>query len=80
MSAIDKLSAASGIPIDEILKIGESVQRNHAKLNGCDRHEFEPIMPLKPIGQHYRCVRCGGEIDHHAYYWHEQGRRKGSAP
>ena len=33
---------------------------------------YPPALSMK---QRHRCRRCGGEIDAHAYHWHEQGRR-----
>lgn len=69
------MSEMSGLSRADVLSIAEQVKDNHAKLNSCSYHEFEPILPLARVGQKYRCIWCGGEIDAHAYYWHEQGRR-----
>lgn len=69
------MSELSGISREEVLAISERVKANSAVLNGCAYHEFEPVPPLAPIRQRYRCRRCGGEVDALAYYWHELGRR-----
>lgn len=50
------------------------VKANSERLNGCTRHDFAPIPPLRTLGQRYRCEHCGGEIDAHAYHWHQIGR------
>lgn len=73
--ALDKLGALSGLGRQTMLEIAEQVKANHARLNGCARHEFALIPGGAPLRQKYRCTLCGGEVDHHAWYWHEQGRR-----
>lgn len=73
------LGDLTGLGRNDIKCIWEQVQTNHARLRECQYHDFEPI-PQK-LGeiyerkQRYCCKHCGGEIDAHAYYWHEQGRR-----
>lgn len=74
-TALDTLSELSGLNRETMNDILLQVQANHAKLNACLRHDFEPIPPVKIVGQRYRCTHCGGEVDHHAWHWHEQGRR-----
>lgn len=73
------LGELSGLGRETMASIWEEVKSNHAKLNACQWHEFEPVLPLatKP---RYRCKNCGGEIDSSAFHWHEQGRRGPSAP
>ena len=53
---------------------GEQMLENQRLLDECPRHEFSPVLPLKSKGQWYRCMECGGEVDAHAYYWHQRGR------
>lgn len=69
------LSDLSGIPQDGVREIFEQVKANHAKLNACAYHEFDPIEGSRPTRRRYRCRHCGGEIDSIAFHWHEQGRR-----
>jgi len=66
------LSDLSGIPQDGVRQIFEQVKANHAKLNACPFHDFAPLGGPR---KRYRCQNCGGEVDFHAYHWHEQGRR-----
>lgn len=72
------LSDMTNLSPTEILSILEKVKANHAKLDGCSRHDFE-IVPLDQgllsrSKQVYRCEHCGGEIDGTKYRWHEIGR------
>lgn len=73
------ISDLTGMPRDRLQKLAEVVKANHAALSSCAYHEFDPMAPVWPpslsMKQKYRCRRCGGEIDSHAHYWHEQGRR-----
>lgn len=68
------LGELTGLGRETMVSLWEEVKANHAKLNACPWHEFEPIMQLatKP---RYRCLNCGGEVDASAYHWHKQGRR-----
>lgn len=75
-TALEVLGEMSGISRDTMTTLLEQVQANHARLNGCPRHDFEPIAPLALVGQKYRCTHCGGEVDSHAWYWHQRGRRE----
>lgn len=74
-TALDVLGQVTGLSRDTMNEVLLQVQANHAKLNACARHDFAPIDPVKVMGQRYRCTHCAGEVDHHAWYWHEQGRR-----
>lgn len=69
------LGELSGLGRDTAMDIFAQVKANSAKLNACPRHDFSPIPPLRQLRQRYRCEHCGGEVDAHAYHWHEQGRR-----
>jgi hypothetical protein len=75
-SALDVLGDLSGLSKPALNEILEQVRANQALLNACARHEFEQVLPVVPLRQKYRCKRCGGEVDHHAWYWHQQGRRQ----
>lgn len=74
------MSAVTGLPHSELRRLAESARANHERLRSCARHEFEPVLPMVPMRQWYRCRNCGGEVDAHAYYWHEQGRRSAQHP
>lgn len=69
------LSSVTGLPRKTLVEIAAEVKANHALLHACPHHEFSPILPRVPVAQRYRCIECGGEVDHHAYYWHQLGRR-----
>jgi hypothetical protein len=61
-----------------MLELAHTAKANYQRLNICQWHEFEPAPGAKLVlGQpcRYRCVHCAGEVDRHAFYWHEQGRR-----
>lgn len=76
--SLDKLSQATGLTRSTMLEVLAEVKANSAKLDACPRHDFEPVPGARVVfGQpdRYRCRQCGGEVDRHAYYWHEQGRR-----
>ena len=72
---IAALSSLTGLPRAEVESLAAQVKANHARLNDCAWHEFHPIAGRDRLRKRYRCARCGGEVDSHAYYWHEQGRR-----
>lgn len=63
------------IPRKSVFQIAAEVKANQARLNGCMHHAFTPILPIKVVSQRYRCAKCAGEVDFHAWYWHEKGRR-----
>lgn len=77
--SVDKLSELTGIPRGEMLELWAQVKVNQAQLNSCAWHEFEQsprtAMMRSVTHQKYVCRHCCGVIDHHAWYWHEQGRR-----
>lgn len=65
--------------------LAAEVKANAERLDSCPYHEFAPVQmpqgtPMAPLRQRYRCIECGGEIDRHAWYWFEQGRRAPPAP
>ena len=78
---IGVMSEVSGLPRDEIRAIAEQVKANHARLAGCPWHEFERLprpddtVLQARLGDRYRCHHCKGEVDFHAYHWHQLGRR-----
>lgn len=81
--SLDTLSAATGLTRSTMLELAAQVKANVARLNACPWHDFEPVSGSKVVfGQpaKYRCRQCAGEIDRHAFYWHEQGRRARSTP
>lgn len=75
---LDKLATATGLKRETMVDIAERVKANSAKLAACPRHDFDPVPGARVVfgkPDQYRCQHCGGEVDRHAYYWHEQGRR-----
>ncbi|WP_443698596.1 hypothetical protein [Pseudomonas sp.] len=74
-NAIGALAAIVGANYADIGELADQVKANHAKLNACAYHEFEPLITAPPGRARYGCKHCRGTIDHHAYYWHELGRR-----
>ena len=75
---IGVMSDLTGMPCERLKRLAEEVKANRETLDSCAYHEFERIIQeYEPAWsrQRYRCRHCGGEIDAHAYYWHEQGRR-----
>ena len=75
IDGVGALAAVAGLSRDSVRQAFALIQENTAKLNACDYHYFEPVDP-SDIRTKYVCLRCKGEIDHSAYHWHEQGRRK----
>lgn len=67
----------TGIKLAETDSILAEVKANSAKLNACAYHVFSEKSGQegKVFGKRYVCTACGGEVDHHARYWHEKGRR-----
>lgn len=63
--------------------LAAEVKVNLSKLDTCQRHEFEGdpgsvMATLKdgsPWFRRYRCTRCGGSVDSHAYHWYQLGLR-----
>lgn len=74
-NGIGVMADLTGLSRLSVAEIAEQVRANHELLESCGYHEFSPILPLKPMRQRYRCINCGGEVDHTAWYWHEKGRR-----
>ena len=60
--------------------IWDTVVANRDRLNGCAGHFFSvDLDPEKPLGKHWQCLVCGGEVDSIAKSWYEDGRRDGVA-
>lgn len=77
--SLDKLSQVTGLKRETMIELASKVKANVERLGLCPWHDFEPVPGCKVVfGQpdRYRCKHCAGEVDRHAYYWHEQGRRK----
>jgi hypothetical protein len=76
-SNFDILAGVMNIKSPELREIALQVQANSKKLNACGYHEFveAPGQEAKKFGKRYVCTECGGEVDCHAYYWHQDGRR-----
>lgn len=76
--SLDVLSSATGLTRAAMVEIAAKAKENGAKLRACPWHDFEPVPGTRQVfGQpeRYRCRHCQGEVDRHAFYWHEQGRR-----
>lgn len=81
--SLDTLSAATGLSRGTMLELAAWAKTNQQRLSACPWHDFEPLPGAKVVfGQpaKYRCKHCAGEIDRHAYHWHEQGRRTKTTP
>jgi len=74
---LNRFSELVGVKLPEISSLYEEVKANSARLRSCDAHTFEPLpgQEQKVMGKRYVCTACRGEVDHHAFYWHEVGRR-----
>lgn len=75
----------TGLSRQSMVDLAAEVKANSERLNSCPYHEFAPIqmaqgVPMAPLRQRYRCIECGGEVDRHAWYWFEQGRRSRPDP
>jgi hypothetical protein len=75
-AALDSLGRAVGLSTEAMLEIAAQVKGNSERLNACARHDFEPVPGKLKFGNpsRYRCKHCQGEVDNHAWYWHEKGR------
>ena len=65
----------TGLTRTSVVDIAAQVRANHERLTACLYHEFSPVVSVGPGHPRYRCIECGGEVDAHAYHWHQQGRR-----
>lgn len=74
---VDKLSAASGLQRDTLLRIWDEVKANDAKLRGCSRHDFGDLGPPPRLGKRYECRNCGGWASADAVRWYNEGLRHG---
>lgn len=63
---------------EEGKKLWAEAQANGRLLDACPGpHDFVDLTPEKPVGKHWRCQRCGGEVDGGAKRWYEAGLRHG---
>ena len=77
---IGVMSELTGMSRSKALDLWDRVKANQAKLDACQRHEFEPVsMSETGLRRRYCCQHCGGEVDAHAYHWYEMGRRQTAA-
>jgi predicted SprT family Zn-dependent metalloprotease len=76
-SAHEIIEQLTGIKPADTESILQQVKANSARLNSCQAHAFEPMpgQEKKVMGKRYVCSACGGEVDAHAHYWHEIGRK-----
>lgn len=74
---IQKLAQRTGIPKASLLSIWDEVKANHAKLDGCVRHDFGTADDRK-LGARYACRACGGWADASAVTWYSRGLEHGA--
>jgi len=56
--------------------IWDRVVANRKRLDACASHDFSiDATPGQTLAKQWRCVHCGGEVDHSAKFWYEEGRR-----
>lgn len=65
----------------DMQKIWEEVKANHKALNECPGpHDFVSMGAagefVKPNSK-FRCTKCNGTVDHHAYHWYTLGMKHG---
>lgn len=76
---IGVMSALTGLPRAEVQDLAQRVRANGDRLESCAYHEFvqtkDTMWAKTPSKWRYVCKRCGGEIGHHEYVWHQKGRR-----
>lgn len=70
-NGVSALAELAGITLADATSIAEQVKANHAKLTACPYHEFAQL----PHRLMHICTNCQGEVNDHAYYWHQLGRR-----
>lgn len=73
-NALEVLGKVSGLGTDEAKRIFEQVKENHAKLDACDGHDFEPHERQGKLVRSYKCLCCNGVIDSINRQWYERGR------
>ena len=73
------MAEVTGLPRRAVDEVYEQVKANSEMLRTCPRHDFSPILPLRALGQRYRCIECGGEVDSSAHHWYQVGLRMGRA-
>lgn len=62
----------------EMAELWAEVKANHARLDTCDGHDFEPRTGGLQQRKR-RCRRCGGELDCVDAAWYEKGVEHGRA-
>lgn len=75
-NGVGVMADLTGLSRKTIQEIAEEAKANQARLASCPYHDFSPILPRRTLGQKYRCIECGGEVDAHAYHWFQEGRRQ----
>ena len=74
-NGVGALSELTGLSPQDVVEIAEQARANSEALRSCPCHDFSPILPRRVLGQKYRCIECGGEVDARAYHWYMEGRR-----
>ncbi|KKN18695.1 hypothetical protein LCGC14_0953110 [marine sediment metagenome] len=77
-NAAEVLGKVSGLGSGEVDRIFEEVKANHAKLDACDGHDFEPCERIGELVRSYKCMRCFGVLDAVNRRWYECGRVHGA--
>ena len=57
---------------EEAATIMHEVRENHKNLLACNRHIFK-LHKDRPLNAKYKCTRCNGVVDSHAYFWYDLG-------
>lgn len=61
----------------DVKKIWEEVKANHAALNACGGHVFEPSefydKESRRVPRTYKCTKCGGTVDSVRVHWYKLG-------
>lgn len=70
--SVDRLAGLTGVPRPELLSIWAGVQANHARLDGCPRHDFVQDEPGR-LGSRWTCAACGGSVSASDALWYRRG-------
>lgn len=70
----DTLSKVTGLKKKDIHDIFEEVKANHAILDRCDIHNFEPLIEEEgKIPRKYVCSKCKGWVSSSNAQWYIKG-------
>ena len=75
INGVTAMAEMSGLTPDTVKSLWAEVKANHAKLEACPLHDFEPATPGT---RKRRCRNCGGEVGTIEVSWYEAGLRAGA--